>query len=352
LLGRLNKPSWGLLGIIAAGFCLLALPPVSGADRTPTLDQLQAADASLAAQSRSAVLGLYSLDTQLSAARARLATLDAEARTLRAERASIGRQIRLARLDTQLSQERLADRLRFIYEHGTVSSLDVVMGAKSLQDAMTQLDDFNRVASVNVDVLTQLRSAQSHLSRLSHQLRLRENGIAATTLAANDTVSQLDQEQIQRTTYVAQLAAQRSLNSTQIAHVEAQARAADALSQQLTHSAPTAVVPAQPTQPATMSVQTPATVTVATAGGRTLTVVATAYDLPGRTATGLPVGWGVAAVDPSVIPFGTHIMVPGYGEAIAADTGSAIVGAMIDLWFPTATQAFAWGRRTVTVNLH
>ena len=81
-------------------------------------------------------------------------------------------------------------------------------------------------------------------------------------------------------------------------------------------------------------------------------VVATGYALSGRTATGLPVGWGVAAVDPSVIPLGTHFTVPGYGEAVAADTGGAVGGDTIDLWFPTAEQADAWGRRTVTIVLH
>jgi 3D (Asp-Asp-Asp) domain-containing protein len=88
-----------------------------------------------------------------------------------------------------------------------------------------------------------------------------------------------------------------------------------------------------------------------TAAGNTITVSATGYSLSGRTASGLPVGWGVAAVDPSVIPLGTHMSIPGYGEAVAADTGGAIVGSRIDLWFPTVPQAKAWGRRTVTITL-
>src|SRR5207253_4344241 len=90
---------------------------------------------------------------------------------------------------------------------------------------------------------------------------------------------------------------------------------------------------------------------VPAAGSRTLTVVATGYSLPGSTSTGLPVGWGVAAVDPGVIPLGTHMLVPGYGVAVAADTGGSVVGSTIDLWFPTLGQARAWGRRTVTVAL-
>jgi cystine transport system substrate-binding protein len=45
------------------------------------------------------------------------------------------------------------------------------------------------------------------------------------------------------------------------------------------------------------------------------------------------------------------MVVPGYGVAVAADTGSGVVGATIDLWFPTVADANAWGRRTVTVQL-
>jgi 3D (Asp-Asp-Asp) domain-containing protein len=97
---------------------------------------------------------------------------------------------------------------------------------------------------------------------------------------------------------------------------------------------------------------TPVGQTRAVTAGRAVTVVATGYALSGRTSTGLPVGWGVAAVDPSVIPLGTHLTVPGYGEAVAADVGGAVRGAVVDLWFPTVAQANAWGRRSVTVVLH
>jgi 3D (Asp-Asp-Asp) domain-containing protein len=44
--------------------------------------------------------------------------------------------------------------------------------------------------------------------------------------------------------------------------------------------------------------------------------------------------------------------IPGYGEGIAADTGSAIVGARIDVWLPTEAEAQTWGVRTVTIQLH
>jgi 3D (Asp-Asp-Asp) domain-containing protein len=66
----------------------------------------------------------------------------------------------------------------------------------------------------------------------------------------------------------------------------------------------------------------------------------------------MPVGWGVVAVDPAVIPLGTRMSIPGYGEGVAADTGGSVRGAAIDLWFPTEAQALAWGRRAVTISLH
>jgi 3D (Asp-Asp-Asp) domain-containing protein len=81
-------------------------------------------------------------------------------------------------------------------------------------------------------------------------------------------------------------------------------------------------------------------------------VTATGYSLTGRTSTGVSVAYGIAAVDPSVIPLGTSFSVPGYGEAVAADTGGAVQGARIDLWFPTRAEALAWGTRTVTITLH
>ena len=81
-------------------------------------------------------------------------------------------------------------------------------------------------------------------------------------------------------------------------------------------------------------------------------MLATGYAIHGHTATGLPTGPGIVAVDPSVIPLGTHMTIPGYGEGVAADTGGAVRGAVIDLWFANLAQALAWGRRTVTITLH
>jgi len=89
-------------------------------------------------------------------------------------------------------------------------------------------------------------------------------------------------------------------------------------------------------------------------GGRSLRVEASGY-APGaggadhRTATGAAAVRGVIAVDPKVIPMGTRVYVPGYGYAVAADTGGAIHGNTIDLCFGNNAQARVWGRQMVTI---
>ncbi|MDE2098867.1 MAG: 3D domain-containing protein [Patescibacteria group bacterium] len=84
---------------------------------------------------------------------------------------------------------------------------------------------------------------------------------------------------------------------------------------------------------------------------RSLWVSATSYCLSGHTALGAPVGVGVVAVDPRVIPLGSHLWIPGYGPARALDTGSAIVGPRIDLWKPSCQSAIDWGVRRVAIEV-
>jgi 3D (Asp-Asp-Asp) domain-containing protein len=81
-----------------------------------------------------------------------------------------------------------------------------------------------------------------------------------------------------------------------------------------------------------------------------LTVEATAYsseqpNLSNYTSIGLFVRQGIVAVDPSVIPYGTHLYIEGYGFGVAGDKGGAIKGHKIDLAFPTVKEALQYGRK-------
>jgi Uncharacterized protein conserved in bacteria len=89
---------------------------------------------------------------------------------------------------------------------------------------------------------------------------------------------------------------------------------------------------------------------------KTITVSATAYNEMGRTATGYPL-WRhpnakVIAVDPRVIPLGSKVYIPGYGTAIARDTGGAIKGRIIDVHFKSHRTAIYWGRKHLKIKVY
>jgi 3D (Asp-Asp-Asp) domain-containing protein len=69
----------------------------------------------------------------------------------------------------------------------------------------------------------------------------------------------------------------------------------------------------------------------------------------GRTSIGLKAGYGVVAIDPRVIPYGTRLFIEGYGYAVAGDTGGAIKGKRIDLGFLTVRECLDFGRQKVKV---
>ena len=71
----------------------------------------------------------------------------------------------------------------------------------------------------------------------------------------------------------------------------------------------------------------------------------------GITATGLRARHGIVAVDPRFIALGSRLYIPGYGLALAADTGGAIKGDKIDLCMEDESDAWNFGNQTVKVYI-
>ena len=89
---------------------------------------------------------------------------------------------------------------------------------------------------------------------------------------------------------------------------------------------------------------------------RVIRVEATAYSsaqpgLSPYTATGTLCRRGVIATDPSVIPLGTKVYIPGYGYAVAEDTGGAIRGHKIDVAFDTVDECYEFGRKFIEIYI-
>jgi 3D (Asp-Asp-Asp) domain-containing protein len=326
-----GEPGTALRAGVAAA-CVVALaafqlPAASGAGSPHERAQaLRGENAALAGRAQATWLSSLSLETRLEQTRAALVRLRERTRTISEQRAEAEDSLRLARRTLAVSQQHLASRLRILYEQGDSDPMAVLVGASSIDEAISGLENLHRIAGQDRLVIEQAKAARARLTLATRRLATREAESRQTEEATAATVAALESARHEQAAMLASLKARQSANSAAISSLESQARALSTA-----QSAPPQATPQ---------------------GGRTLTVTATGYALSGRTATGVSVAYGIVAVDPSVIPLGTRMTVPGYGEGVAADTGSAVVGARIDLWFPTRAEALAWGTRTVSITLH
>jgi peptidoglycan DL-endopeptidase CwlO len=334
------RASWygGRARVAAAGLAVTAaLFSAAGARAEDPASLRHEADR-LRTQAHQALLDLYALETKLGRAERRVAALEHRAAALERRQDAARLQLDLARQAVAKADERLAERLRALYIEGEVDPLAVLFGAQSFEEAISTIEGFDDVASQDKEILAQVRATRIAVRVALRELAARTAEVSALVTQARAARTSLLRARAERTSYLASLREQQALNRDQIAKLSNQAATAESRSQDLGSGGGGGGGSAPP--PATPP-----------ASGQKVTVSSTGYCLRGKTATGIPVAWGVIATDPSFIPLGTRMFVPGYGEGVAADTGSAVKGAVIDLWFPTCTQAIQWGRRTVTITL-
>jgi len=323
-----------------AVFCLTAIALLvtatwARADDPAVRDRvagLRTANQSIAARSQNALLELYSLQTRFAQAEQRITALKVRSAEVEDQRVSAQKSLDVARTSFQTAQTQLAARLRQLYVEGDVDPLAVLLGAESLDEIVSALDGLNRLATQDKEIVAQLADARVALRTAALRLADREAELKDLLADARATRAALAAARNARAAYLANLRHRQQLNQNQIAALTAQASEASDQSAELTEG--TGVPPAPPDQ------------------GTKMTVSSTGYCLKGNTATGVPTSPGVVAVDPAVIPLGTRMYVPSYGEGVAADTGSAVRGRTIDVWFESCAKAMAWGRKTVTVTLH
>jgi 3D (Asp-Asp-Asp) domain-containing protein/peptidoglycan hydrolase CwlO-like protein len=336
-----TRPARVALAGLAVVISLLASGGAHADDPASQADALRANNTGLAAKSHQVLLRLYSLQSRLAQSAQRLEALEKRGAKLEEAQASAKSQLTIARESMTAAHGQLGERLRQLYIEGDVDPLAVLLGAESLDDALAAFDGLNRLAEQDQDIIEELTKARAALRTAITRLAARRAELWATLDQAEAAHASLARAQAQQNAYLASLRRQQDLNRSQISKLSAQAAASEERSEDISAGGGggggggAAPPPGPPPQ-----------------SGSKVTVSSTGYCLRGTTATGIPVGWGVIAVDPSFIPLGTRMFVPGYGEGVAADTGSAVKGAVIDLWFPTCAQALQWGWRTVTITLH
>jgi 3D (Asp-Asp-Asp) domain-containing protein len=309
-----------------AGFALaVGLVAASSALASPT------APANRGSRAQQALLELYALDSSLQASHARVAYLSTEAATLRRERKTLRSELRTARATLAGRQRQLALQLRTLYEQGEVDPIAVLFGATSLETGLRQLDDLKRSAAESDRIVAATHAAERRLLHARRTLAADAQRLARSLASASAAEQSLASTAASKSAYVAYLRA--GAGAAKTAGLLASAGSAAQKSQKIVHAH------TPPPQPPPKS-------------GRAMVVRATCYILKGTTASGLPVGPGIVAVDPTVIPLGTRLYIPGYGKGIAADVGGGIKGKIIDLWYSTYAQCAKWGMRTVRITIY
>jgi 3D (Asp-Asp-Asp) domain-containing protein/peptidoglycan hydrolase CwlO-like protein len=379
----------GLL-VALAGLLLFGGLPATGPAQSAGTGSLRARGAELERRSRAAALDLYALGTRLDQTRAELARIDAQLAALREEQDAARQEYRAALVTQTRAQQQLGAQLRLLYEEDEPDPIAVILGSATLNDVIEGLDTIKRIAHATESVLDQAKYARARVAKQRRHLAARVASTAKARASAAQSAQNLLAAEAERRAYITQLRTEQRLNAQQIAAVEQRAAEAQQRAQLVTAQAAaaaptaTATTPATPSAPDTaQAAQSPqeATTTFESAttaslgeppppavesvsqssssstssgpgpprAGGSLSVDATGYCLKGTTATGLPVGPGIVAVDPTVIPLGTRMSIPGYGDGVAADTGGAITGNRIDLWFASCSEASAF-TRTVTIT--
>jgi 3D (Asp-Asp-Asp) domain-containing protein/peptidoglycan hydrolase CwlO-like protein len=302
--------------------------------------------ATLTSHERQVLYEIYADDTAI--ARARVA-----ADQVTAQVALIDRGLSRARLERSLArnalhsaQSRLAARLEAWYRQGAPpDAVEIFLGAGSLSSAIDQVQLWKRATHMDSSVIAQTTSARARFTLATRSLASARASASEHHDALLARIRELERARAARADLLDSLRQQaRAAERRRIVQLARRAARATRRTASISPPPPSSPTPIVQLAPALPSTSPPLH------SGNTLIVSSTAYALPGTTATGLPVGQGVCAVDPSVIPLGTRFDVPGYGSCLAADTGSAIVGARIDVWVPTEAAAASWGRRDVTIT--
>lgn len=277
-----------------------------------------------------------------------------------------------------IDSENFADFINRVYVVGQLQSAD----NEQIKSAISEEEKLTALEKQLADEIQAVKTAESRLKSESTALAGELSSLKGI-LSENKTV--LSQVKTEYATEAARLAAEEAQAKADAESADVAARAAE--EQQVAESSSVVIESAATTassvqesavassEPAPVSQITdssvasaepaavvtanaPAVTEAPAAQGKTVVVSATAYSrheagLSNFTATGidLSVNPMVIAVDPSVIPLGSLVSVPGYGIAIAGDTGGAIVGNKIDLHMEDLNAALSYGRQTLTITI-
>lgn len=360
-----------------------------------SLDALNQQEAQVTKQSQEISAEVQAALTEVNDAYQKVTDLQTQIANNQEKLATITSDIEKTQATIEKRKAVVAERLKSIQiNQASDSKLEMLLNAKSIQDfingvyAITVMQQSEKatIESLNeatqkledlkADAQTTQKTLEANQADLTTQAQTLDTKVAALQTELADKQDQLAQIASSKLVEESRLKAEAERAAKEKAEQEAQAKAqaeaaqkeqeaeaaakkaADEKTTQATSESTketqttTETTQAEaPKTETTTPVETPKAETPAT-NGKVVYVQATAYSRAEAgssnfTFNGIDLRQNpqVIAVDPSVIPIGSIVNVEGYGTAIAADTGGAIKGNIIDVHFPTVEQCTAWGRK-------
>jgi peptidoglycan hydrolase CwlO-like protein len=319
----------------------LATPSEELGTTSQQIGDLEARSQELDADYRQALTELVAVDSEVNRYNGDITEITQ--RRTDTQAAIAAEQQRLDEYQARLNERQgaLEKRLRGTYKSNDVGYLDVVMGAGDFSDFLNRVDMINYIADEDHELIVAVQDAQKGIEDKIASLSAMQDQLAATIDELSGAQANLLDAQSRQQSFVSSLEYEKLAADGQLAQLQAEAASIESRMNQIQQQADYGDGGGEYVE----NTSPPA------GGGSSFTAESTAYCLGGTTATGMPVGRGIIAVDPNVIPLGSRVHVSGYGDAIAADTGGAIHGNIVDVWLPCG-EAYAWGRRTVTITVY
>ena len=293
-----------------------------------TLRELGNAIAKLDSEQEKLLEEIVASETIVAARKSEIESLGSDLEMLQIQLTELARQKEEMAKDINSKKELLADRMIFTYKYGNNDVAKFIISAKNLNEIVNNLFLFKNIMSREAELIQILRFEKEEFDRISRKSEEKILEIEITRASMEEEKEKLEKDIAGNQVLLDQLKGEEKEVQDILSAIKS--RIADI-------------------QPAGMTL----------VGEWSLT--ATAYyafgsggnDINGNgiTATGLRARKGIVAVDPRIIPLGTKLFIPGYGEALAADTGGWIKNDRIDLCFESLEECFRFGRRKIKVYL-
>lgn len=258
---------------------------------------------------------------------------------------SAEKNLKVAENSSKAQSKLFNKRARAMYMTGIDGYLEVLLNSSDINDFISRVDTISKVMKFDKDVLDKLKNNQEAIAAQKQSLITENNRLQSLRESNESTLSKLNTD----ISAQKQLLASESKKEQNLLAEENTKKLA--LNTNTSTNSSNSVAKHSTTSNNAVTNNLSRGSSGSLSSSKSISVNATAYCDSGITASGMSTRKGVIAVDPRVIPLGSKVYIDGYGYAIAADTGGAIVGNRIDLFFPSKTDAQNWGMRPVTVHI-